>query len=47
MNDTFKRCTDNNNIEPNFTITTLSDTIAILINGSFPYCEINIFNHLM
>ena len=46
MYDTYKRCVEDKNIVPNFTITTLSDTIAILVNGSFPYCEINIFNHI-
>ena len=46
MTDTFKRCAENENIEPNFSITTLSDTIAILINSDGAYFEMNIFNHL-
>lgn len=45
MYDTYKRCVVDDT-PPNFTITTLSDTIAILINGSSPYCEFNIFNHI-
>lgn len=46
MYDTYKRCVEDNKTPPNFTITTLSDTIAVLVNGSYPYCEINIFNHI-
>ncbi len=46
MYDTFKRCVEDNDTSPNFTITTLSDTIAILINGNAPYCELNVFNHI-
>lgn len=32
--------------KPNVNISTLSDTIVILINGSTPYNELNIFNHI-
>lgn len=46
MYDTYKRCTADKNEQPNFNIVTLSDTIAILTNGSSPYCEFNIFNHI-
>lgn len=46
MYDTYKRCVRDNTTPPNFTITTLSDTIAILIDGSYPYHEFNIFNHI-
>ncbi len=46
MYDTYKRSVEDKNTSPNFTITTLSDTIAILVNGSFPYCELNLFNHI-
>lgn len=43
--DTCLRCADENEI-PNVRISTLSDTIVILINGSAPYNELNVFNHL-
>lgn len=46
MYDTYKRCVEDNDTPPNFTITTLSDTIAVLVNGSSPYCELNLFNHI-
>lgn len=42
MYDKYKRCV-RDDTPPNFKITTLSDTIVILLNGSYPYCEINLF----
>ena len=43
--DTCLRCADKNEV-PNVRITTLSDTIVVLIDGSTPYNELNIFNHI-
>lgn len=43
--DACLRCSENDE-NPNVTISTLSDTIVILINGSSPYNELNIFNHI-
>ena len=43
--DTCLRCSSNGE-KPNVRISTLSDTIVILIDGNSPYCEINIFNHI-
>lgn len=43
--DTCLRCADENEI-PNVRISTLSDTIVILIDGSAPYNELNVFNHI-
>jgi hypothetical protein len=42
--DGFRRCS--NSDTPDFAITTLSDTIAILLNSDSPYYEVNIFQRI-
>lgn len=43
INDTRLRCTSQPELS-NINVSVLSDTIVICIDGSYPYCELNIFN---
>lgn len=43
--DTCLRCAPKD-IKPNVRIATLSDTIAVLIDKDYPYCQVNIFGHI-
>lgn len=49
INDTRLRCTSKPELS-NINVSVLSDTIVICIDGSYPYCELNIFraiNHFI
>lgn len=43
INDTRLRCTSQPELS-NISVNVLSDTIVICIDGSYPYCELNIFS---